>query len=222
MLAPTACAQAANYTVPDVVQVLSASGNFSVFLSIAGKANITSTLQAFVGGGGNATAFIPLNSAFTADVVSAYGNLSAANQSNLLLYHVLPRYYNRSQLVTLSNVATLAAVQNNSTAGYRIVAVNGSSNGSVITVYASRNAANVSNANIGGIPNPPNFPIAIYPITSVLLPVEIFGSSNSSSNKSSSPAPAPSTQSAAAPISSISILMSLLLIMQLAAISSPF
>jgi hypothetical protein len=196
----------ANYTVPDVVQVLNASGNFSTFLSIAAKANISSALQAFISrdNTSGATAFIPLNSAFTPDIVSAYGNLSAGNQSNLLLYHVLPTYYNRSQVVALFNVSTLA--------GYRLSAVNQSSDG-VITVYASRNAANVSSANISGIPNPPSFPIAIYPIRSVLLPVEInipSTSNSSSSNKTSSPAPAPSN-SAAASISTVSI-MSLLLI----------
>jgi uncharacterized protein YjlB len=175
MLLPSAAATT-NYTVPDVVQALNASGNFSVFLSIAAKANIPSALQAFIASAdtSGATAFIPLDSAFTPDIVSAYGNLSAANQASLLLYHVLPTYYNRSQVVALRNVATFAAFLNNSTTGYRLPAVNQSSDG-VITVYASRNAANVSNANISGIPNPPSFPIAIYPIRSVLLPVEIFG-----------------------------------------------
>jgi hypothetical protein len=201
MSASAQSSSTANYTVPNVVQALNASGNFSIFLSIAAKANITSALQAFISSANTsgATAFVPLDSAFTPEIVSAYASLSTANQANLLLYHVLPRYYNRSQVVTLSNVATLAAVLNNSTTGYRLSAVNQSgSNDGVITVYASVNAANVSSANISGIPNPPSFPIAIYPIRSVLLPVEIFGSTSNSS----SPSPSPSPSSSAGPSSS--------------------
>jgi hypothetical protein len=90
-----------------------------------------------------ATLFMPLDSAVTADIMSAYGNLSTANQRNLLLYHVLPRYYNRTQVVVLSNVSMLAAIVNNSTASYCLMAVNQSNSNGVITVYASKNSANI-------------------------------------------------------------------------------
>ena len=173
-------AAAQQTVVPNVTQVLTEAGNFTTFLAVAGAANVTQALQSFIGANNTAgaTAFIPVDLAFTSEVVAAYGNLSAANQSLVLYYHVVPRFYNATEVLTLSNVATLAS--GNSSSAFRLRAVNRSSSSGVITIYGNLNSANVTNKTV----NVTAFPIAIHPIDTVLLPKEIFGTpaANSSSN----------------------------------------
>ena len=162
----------ASAQAPNVTQVLTEAGNFTTFLQLAGAANVTQALQNFISAANTtgATAFIPVNSAFTDGVVTAYKNLSAANQSLVLYYHVIPMFYNTTDVLNISDVSTLATLISNSSssAAFRIDAVNRSSSTGVITVYGNLNSANVRTSNIT------TFPLAVYPIDDVLLPKEIF------------------------------------------------
>ena len=167
----SSCPSSAQTAVPNVTQVLTEAGNFSIFLQLAGAANVTQALQNFISAANTtgATAFIPVNSAFTDGVVTAYKNLSAANQSLVLYYHVIPMFYNTTDVLNISDVSTLATlISNSSSAAFRIDAVNRSSSTGVITVYGNLNSANVRTSNIT------TFPLAVYPIDDVLLPKEIF------------------------------------------------
>ena len=169
----SSCPSSAQTAVPNVTQVLTEAGNFSIFLQLAGAANVTQALQNFISAANTtgATAFIPVNSAFTDGVVTAYKNLSAANQSLVLYYHVIPMFYNTTDVLNISDVSTLATVISNSSSSssaFHLHHVNRSSSTGVITVYGNLNSANVRTSNIT------TFPLAVYPIDDVLLPKEIF------------------------------------------------
>ena len=166
-------------TVPNVTDVLTKAGNFSIFLQLAGAANVAQALQSFITPANTtgATAFIPVDSAFTDDVKKAYGNLSPVNQSLVLYYHVIPKFYNVTEVVNLRNVSTLATGNSSSPNAFHLVAVNQSSSTAVITVYGNYNSANVTNTTV----NATTFPITIHPIN-VLLPTEIVGAAAPTTN----------------------------------------
>ena len=185
---------AAAQTVPNVTDVLTKAGNFSIFLQLAGAANVAQALQSFITPANTtgATAFIPVDSAFTDDIKKAYGNLSPVNQSLVLYYHVIPKFYNVTDVVNLRNVPTLATGNSSSPNAFHLVAVNQSSSTAVITVYGNYNSANVTNTTV----NANAFPIAIHPINAVLLPTEFFGAAATNTTTVKAPAPSPPSSSA--------------------------
>lgn len=85
---------------------------------------------------------------------------------SLVLYHVLPRFYSPTTFQTTSNpVSTQASGEK----GVYTVNITASSGSSQVNVSTGVNQAPVSNHLYL------DFPLAVYPIDSVLLPYQLFG-----------------------------------------------
>ncbi|KAJ3692269.1 hypothetical protein LUZ60_012619 [Juncus effusus] len=121
------------------------------------------------------TLFAPTDNAFNQLKAGTLNTLASQEQVELVLYHVLPRFYSLTTFQTASNPIRTQA----------------SGDGGVYTVNvtSTTNQVNVST----GVDNTPvnsvlysEFPLSVYSVDSVLLPYELFGP------KAPTPAPSPS------------------------------
>ncbi|WOK97889.1 hypothetical protein Cni_G06597 [Canna indica] len=112
------------------------------------------------------TIFAPTDNAFSGLEPGTLNSLTQQEQIQLVLYHVLPRYYSLSTFETASNPLPTQASGKTG-----VFALN-------VTTTTNNNQANVST---GVVETPVNnelfadFPLAVYPVEKVLLPYEIFG-----------------------------------------------
>ncbi|OWM64335.1 fasciclin-like arabinogalactan protein 9 [Punica granatum] len=122
------------------------------------------------------TVFAPTDNAFNNLKSGTLNDLSTEKQVQLLLYHVLPKYYTLQSLVTVSNPVRTQA-----------------NYGLNFTGQANTNQVNVSSGLVNTQVNNALYqqmPLAVYQVDKVLLPAELF----EASAPSNSP-PAPATKS---------------------------
>lgn len=161
---------------PNITDILIKGGQYTTLLSLLTATNLAPQVVSLINSSQDGvTVFAPTNSAFSALPPNALPSLSTTQQTNILLYHVLPKFYTTSELRTASKPLMTAASGANR-GGYTIEVIAGSgqvnlSTGVVVVPLGA--ALNVTR------------PLAVYSIESVLLPVEIFGA------KSPVPAPGP-------------------------------
>jgi hypothetical protein len=137
------------------------------------------------------TVFAPTDSAFQALKAGTLNSLSPQDQVNLVLYHVLPRYYSTSTFETASNPIRTQA--SDKAGPY------------VLNITSNSNQVNVST---GVVQTPINtvlysdFPLAVYSVDKVLEPEELFGvqppaEAPAPANEPTSPGKTPKTPAAA-------------------------
>ncbi|XP_027342721.1 fasciclin-like arabinogalactan protein 13 [Abrus precatorius] len=120
------------------------------------------------------TLFAPTDNAFQNLKSGAINDLTDEQKVQLILYHVTPKYYSLSDLLTVSNPVRTQA--------------SGSDGSWGLNFTGQGNQVNVSS---GVVETPINnalrekFPLAVYQVDKVLLPMELFGA------KSPSSAPSP-------------------------------
>ncbi|PIA35103.1 hypothetical protein AQUCO_03600040v1 [Aquilegia coerulea] len=123
------------------------------------------------------TVLAPTDNAFNNLKAGTLNDLSTQEQVELILYHVLPKFYSMAELLTVSNpVRTQATGQDGGQFG--------------LNFTSSANQVNVSSGIVTTQLNnalSKDFPLAVYQVDKVLLPLDIFGP------KPPKPSPAPST-----------------------------
>lgn len=123
------------------------------------------------------TVLAPTDNAFTNLPAGTLNKLTNNQQVQLVLYHVLPKYYSLTSLLTVSNpVRTQATGQDGGMFG-----LNFTGNGNQVNVSSGTVETFVNNA------LRQSFPLAVYQLDKVLLPVEF---SEAKAPAASPPAPA--------------------------------
>lgn len=120
------------------------------------------------------TLFAPTDNAFQSLKQGALNDLSNDQKVKLILFHVTPKYYPLSDLLTVSNPVRTQATEKEGTWG-----LNFTGHGQQVNVSSGVVATPVNNA------LREKFPLAVYPVDKVLLPLELFGT------KSQKSAPSP-------------------------------
>ncbi|XP_072983036.1 fasciclin-like arabinogalactan protein 13 [Typha latifolia] len=134
------------------------------------------------------TILAPTDNAFSNLKTGTLNKLSMQDQSGLVLYHVLPKYYSFVTFETTSNPVRTQASSNNG-----VYTVN---------VTSARNQVNVSTGVVDtSITNAlySEFPLAVYSLDKVLLPYDLFGPKSAVSKPKGTPDN--STSTAAGPSS---------------------
>lgn len=126
------------------------------------------------------TVFAPTDNAFMNLPAGYMNNLSTQQQVQLVQYHVLPKYYTLSDLLTVSNpVRTQASGQDGNPFGLYF-----SGEGNQVNISSGLVATQVNNA------LRKESPLAVYQVDKVLLPKEF--------TEAKSPSPSPVTEKAPA------------------------
>ncbi|XP_010540894.1 PREDICTED: fasciclin-like arabinogalactan protein 6 [Tarenaya hassleriana] len=112
------------------------------------------------------TVFAPTNNGFTNLKPGTLNGLSNQQQIQLMLYHIIPKYYSMSDLISVSNpVRTLATGQDSG--DFRL---NFTGQSNQVNISTGVVLAHVNNA------LRQHFPLAVYMMEQVLLPQDMFGS----------------------------------------------
>ncbi|KAG0487686.1 hypothetical protein HPP92_009781 [Vanilla planifolia] len=157
--APAPAAGPANLT-----DILSKGGQYNTFLRLLSSTQVGEQIQSQLNDSFNGlTLFAPTDNAFNNLKAGTLNGLSAQEQVNLVLYHVLPRYYSLTTFETASNpVATQASGPSGS------YSVNVSSTTNQVNVSTGMVETQVNNALYS------DFPLAVYSVDKVLLPPQLF------------------------------------------------
>ncbi|KAG6506233.1 hypothetical protein ZIOFF_031555 [Zingiber officinale] len=164
----------------NLTAILVKAGQYSSFVRLLQQTRIDVQLNSQLNNSYNGiTVFAPTDNAFAG--LGTLNNLSQQEQIDLVLYHVLPRYYSFATFQSASNPLPTQA----------------SDRTGVFTLNITTTAVNANQANIStGVVNTTfsnvlyaDFPLAAYSVDKVLLPYAIFGP------KPPASAPAPSARS---------------------------
>ncbi|KAL5207707.1 hypothetical protein ABZP36_032142 [Zizania latifolia] len=121
------------------------------------------------------TFFVPTDAAFSKLKAGTLNGLTDQQQVQLMLYHILPRYYSLSTFQTASNPLRTQASGAGGVYTVNVTSTTGQSMVNVSTGVATVPVGTTLYA---------EFPLAVYSVDDVLLPEQMFG-------KSKAPAPAP-------------------------------
>ncbi|XP_020087797.1 fasciclin-like arabinogalactan protein 6 [Ananas comosus] len=110
------------------------------------------------------TLFAPTDNAFSQLKPGTLNTLTAQQQVELVLYHVLPRFYSLTTFQMASNPLRTQASGNNG-----VYTVNVTSTSNQVNVSTGVNQVVVSNVLHS------DFPLAVYSLDNVLLPFDLFG-----------------------------------------------
>ncbi|CAL9055869.1 unnamed protein product [Musa banksii] len=173
----------------NLTAILVKGGNFNSFIRLLQQTRVDEQLNSQLNNSFNGlTVFAPTDNAFGGLKAGTLNSLNQQQQVELVLYHVLPRYYSLTIFQTASNPLPTQA----------------SGKTGVFKLNVTTTTNNQANVSTGVVETPINtplyseFPLAVYPVEKVLLPFEIFGPQPPAA------APAPSTKKPNSPPSSSS------------------
>ncbi|CAA2977095.1 Hypothetical predicted protein [Olea europaea subsp. europaea] len=178
LLIPALHAQSAPAPAPsgpiNITGILEKAGQYTTFIRLLNQTQAGNQINNQLNNSNEGmTVFAPTDNAFLNLPAGTLNKLSAQQQVQLVQYHVLPKYHTIENLQTVSNpVRTQATGQDGGVFG--------------LNFTGQGNQVNVST----GIVDVPiynavrkNFPLAVYQVDKVLLPVEFF--------QAKAPAPSP-------------------------------
>ncbi|WOK95665.1 hypothetical protein Cni_G04372 [Canna indica] len=176
---PTAAAPAPAGPL-NLTAILVKGGQYTAFIRLLQQTRVDEQINSQLNNSFNGlTVFAPTDNAFSGLKPGTLNSLTDQEQVQLVLYHVLPRFYSLTTFQTASNPLPTQASGKTG-----VFTVN-------VTTSTNSNQANVTS----GLVNTPintalysDFPLAVYSIEKVLLPNEIFGP------KPPAAAPAPATK----------------------------
>ncbi|KAL2331661.1 hypothetical protein Fmac_019242 [Flemingia macrophylla] len=122
--------------------------------------------------------FAPTDNAFMNLKSGALNGLTDDQKVKLILFHVTPKYYSLSDLLTVSNPVRTQATEKEGTWG-----LNFTGKGQQLNVSTGVVDTPVNNA------LREKFPLAVYQVDKVLLPLELFGEKDKTPSSSSAPSP---------------------------------
>jgi len=170
----------------NLTSILESGGQYSTLLRLLQATRISEQLTSQLKNSYDGlTFFAPNDNAFTKLKTGTLNGLTDQQKIQLLLYHVLPRYYSVTTFQTASNPLPTEA-----SGPGGMYSVN-------VTTTTTSHLVNMST----GVVDVPisstlsaKFPLAVYSVDDVLLPEQLFGTSH----KGRAPAPAPAGQAGAA------------------------
>ncbi|KAI8008206.1 Fasciclin-like arabinogalactan protein 6 [Camellia lanceoleosa] len=160
----------------NITDILVKGGQYNILIRLLTSTQVANQINNQVNNSNDGmTVFAPTDNAFSNLPSGTLNNLSAQQQVQLVLYHVLPKYYSLPDLLTVSNpVRTQASGQDGGVFGLDFSGAGSQVNVSTGIVETIVNTALRS-----------NFPLAVYSLDKVLLPKEFY--------EAKAPAPAPTT-----------------------------
>ncbi|CAL5058549.1 unnamed protein product [Urochloa decumbens] len=173
----------------NLTSILESGGQYSTLLRLLQTTKIAEQLaNQLENSYDGLTFFAPNDAAFTKLKPGALNGLSDQQKIQLLLYHVLPRYYSVTTFQMASNPLPTEA---SGPGGMYSVNVTASTTSHLVNMSTGVVDVPISSTMMA------KFPLAVYSVDDVLLPVQLFGGGASSSHKAGV-APAPAGQQAAA------------------------
>ncbi|CAD6267945.1 unnamed protein product [Miscanthus lutarioriparius] len=161
----------------NLTSILENGGQYTTLLRLLNATRITEQITSQLKNSYDGlTFFAPNDSAFTKLRAGTLNALTDQEQIQLLLYHVLPRYYSLATFQTASNPLHTEA---SGSGGMYSVNVSTSTTSPLVNVSTGVVDVPISSTLFA------HFPFAVYSIDSVLQPPQMFGSSH----KASAPAP---------------------------------
>lgn len=200
---PSGSAAAATGPV-NITGILEKAGQFNTFMSFLGRTQVGNQINNQVNNSHDGmTVLAPTDNAFQNLPTGTLNRLNDQQQVQLVLFHVLPKFYSIDNLQTVSNpVRTQASGQDGGVFGLNFT---GQPNQNQVNVTSGPVNTTIYNA------IRKDFPLAVYQVDKVLLPQEFFQTKSSSppssnatngdssdtngkppSDKATSPSPSPS------------------------------
>ncbi|CAN6278398.1 unnamed protein product [Urochloa humidicola] len=174
----------------NLISILESGGQYSTLLHLLETTKIADQLtQQLKNSYDGLTFFAPNDAAFTKLKPGALNGLSDQQKIQLLLYHVLPRYYSVTTFQTASNPLPTEA---SGPGGMYSVNVTASTTSHLVNMSTGVVDVPISSTMVA------KFPLAVYSVDDVLLPEQLFGGGASSSSHKAAPASAPAGQYAGA------------------------
>jgi uncharacterized surface protein with fasciclin (FAS1) repeats len=168
VLLPTNADVAADSPAPasvDIESILVKGSQYGTFIKLLKATQVMTQLSSQLKNTFDGiTVFAPSDNAFNNLKAGTLNSLTAQQQSELVLYHILPRYYSFSTFETTSNPVRTQASGNEG-----VYTVNVTSTSNQVNVSTGVNNVPVSNAMYS------EFPLSVYSLDKVLLPNELFG-----------------------------------------------
>ncbi|XP_065873182.1 fasciclin-like arabinogalactan protein 6 [Euphorbia lathyris] len=160
--------------------ILDKNGQFTTFIRLLTSTQVATQINNQLNSSTEGmTVFAPTDNAFNNLKAGTLNGLSIQQQVQVVLYHVLPKFYTLSNLLLVSNpVRTQATGQDGGVFG-----LNFTGQGNQVNVSSGVVETQINNA------LRQDFPLAVYQLDKVLLPEELFGV------KAPSAAPAPPAKS---------------------------
>lgn len=146
--------------------ILDKNGQYTTFIRLLIQTQVASQITNQLNSSTEGlTVFAPTDNAFTSLKSGTLNNLTTQQQVALVLYHVLPKYYTLTSLLTVSNpVRTQATGQDGGAYG-----LNFTGSGNQVNVSSGVVETQINNA------LRQQFPLAVYQVDKVLLPNDLFG-----------------------------------------------
>lgn len=167
VLLPTNAATAADSPTAapvDVESILVKGSQYGTFIKLLKATQVMTQLSSQLKNTYDGlTVFAPTDNAFNNLKAGTLNGLTSQQQSELVLYHILPRYYSFSTFETTSNPVRTQASGNDG-----VYTVNVTSTSNQVNVSTGVNNVPVSNSLYS------DFPLAVYSVDKVLLPNELF------------------------------------------------
>ncbi|CAL4888117.1 unnamed protein product [Urochloa decumbens] len=164
----------------NLTSILESGGQYSTLLHLLQTTKIAEQLaNQLKNSYDGLTFFAPNDAAFTKLKPGALNGLSDQQKIQLLLYHVLPRYYSVTTFQTASNPLPTEA---SGPGGMYSVNVTASTTSHLVNMSTGVVDVPISSTMMA------KFPLAVYSVDDVLLPVQLFGGGASSSHKASAAA----------------------------------
>ncbi|KAJ4752610.1 Fasciclin-like arabinogalactan family protein [Rhynchospora pubera] len=168
LLLPTNAAVAADSPTPaplDIESILEKGSQYGTFIKFLKSTQVMTQLSSQLKNTYDGiTVLAPTDNAFNNLKAGTLNGLTAQQQSELVLYHILPRYYSFSTFETTSNPVRTQASGNEG-----VYTVNVTSTSNQVNVSTGVNEVQVTNALNS------EFPLAVYSLDKVMLPDELFG-----------------------------------------------
>ncbi|KAJ4767908.1 Fasciclin-like arabinogalactan family protein [Rhynchospora pubera] len=181
----------------NITAILEAGGQYTTLIRLLTSTRVDVQLNSQLNNSFNGlTCFAPTDNAFNQLPAGTLNKLTEQEQIEVVLFHVLPRFYTMAMFGTTSNPVNTQA--------------SGSDGADTLDIISSTSQVNISTGVVNTtITNTlsSSFPLAVYSIEKVLLPYSIFGVKPpapapspkvaKSSNKTPSNAKAPSSSESA-------------------------
>ncbi|KAL6620083.1 hypothetical protein ACP70R_035222 [Stipagrostis hirtigluma subsp. patula] len=171
--------------VPNLTSILEKGEQYTTLLRLLRSTGVADQLATQVRNSYDGlTVFAPNDNAFTKLPASALNGLGDQQQVELLLYHVVPRYYSLATFKTASNPLRTEA---SGPGGMYSVNVTTSTGDDLVNLSTGVAAVPISSTMFA------EFPLAVYSVDDVLRPEQLFGRAGEAA-----PAPAPGQAATAA------------------------
>ncbi|TVT98194.1 hypothetical protein EJB05_56513, partial [Eragrostis curvula] len=179
----------------NLTEILREAAQYNAFTRLLKDTEVSSQVASLLGGGGRnadgVTVLAPTDAAFAGMRPGTLNRMDAQAQLQLVLFHILPRYYSFVTFETTTNpVRTQASTQ------HGVCTVNVTTTG--------EQQVNVSSGMVEatlGRPLYSAYPLAVYSVDTVLLPPDLFGHAGVKDG-AEAPAPAAGKQQKQTPSSS--------------------